>query len=126
MGRKDTLGIAVLAALWGASYLFVHVALRDFPPGTLVWGRVTFGLVVVAVLARATGALEGLRAHWRALAITGLVQIAIPVAREFGPAARRYPAPGREVVVAGALGRHFSGSAGASVLEVVDTILARA
>jgi drug/metabolite transporter (DMT)-like permease len=80
VGRKPAFGIAILAALWGASYLFVHVALRDFPPGALVWGRVTSGLVVVLVLARATGALAGLMAHWRPLAVTGIVQIAIPVA----------------------------------------------
>ncbi len=80
VGRKDVIGIVVLAALWGASYMFVHVALRDFPPGTLVWGRVTFGLLVVGTLARATGALDGVRAAWRPLAVTGLVQIAIPVA----------------------------------------------
>jgi drug/metabolite transporter (DMT)-like permease len=77
---RPAIGIPILAALWGGSYLLVHIALRDLGPWMVVWGRVLCGLAVVAPLAHATGALTGLRAHARPLMITGILQITLPVA----------------------------------------------
>ncbi len=49
--KVELLLLAVLALLWGTSYLFIKVAVEDFPPLTLialrVWGACLFLLVVM-------------------------------------------------------------------------------
>ena len=40
MGFKNFLWLLLLAALWGPSFLFIKIAVSDFPPFTLVAGRV--------------------------------------------------------------------------------------
>ena len=52
--------MAVLASLWGSSYLFIRVALESIPPLTLIGIRVTIAFaVLVAVM------------HWRGLRFPG-------------------------------------------------------
>jgi drug/metabolite transporter (DMT)-like permease len=50
--RVDYLLLALLALLWGSSYVFIKIALRDLPPMTLIAARVSgaalFLLIVVA------------------------------------------------------------------------------
>jgi drug/metabolite transporter (DMT)-like permease len=77
--RRPALGIALLAGIWGGSYLFNEIALRELEPGAIVWARVTLGALVVWPLAISSGATDGLRRAWRPLVVTGLVQIAAPI-----------------------------------------------
>ena len=55
----------VLAAIWGASYLFIKVGVRDFEPTVLMTLRLLIaGLLLFAFLAATTGAgnaLQGIR-----------------------------------------------------------------
>ena len=51
MTRSYVPTLLVLSALWGASYLFIKVALRGFEPTTMMLTRLTIAsLVLVAVL----------------------------------------------------------------------------
>jgi drug/metabolite transporter (DMT)-like permease len=77
--RRPALAIALLASIWGGSYLFNEIALRELEPGAIVWARVTLGALVVWPLAIASGATAELRGSLRPLAVTGLVQIAAPI-----------------------------------------------
>jgi drug/metabolite transporter (DMT)-like permease len=77
--RRPAVGIAVLASIWGGSYLFNEIALRELDPGAIVWSRVTLGALVVWPLAIASGATGDLRRYLGPLVITGLVQIAAPI-----------------------------------------------
>jgi drug/metabolite transporter (DMT)-like permease len=77
--RRPALGIALLAGIWGGSYLFNEIALRELEPGAIVWARVTLGALVVWPLAISSGATAGLRTSLRPLVVTGLVQIAAPI-----------------------------------------------
>lgn len=77
--RRPALGIALLASIWGSSYLFNEIALRDLSPGMIVWGRVTLGALTVWPLAILAGAATGLRPYLRPLVITGVIQIAVPI-----------------------------------------------
>ena len=45
------LGIALLASIWGGSYLFNEIALRELGPGMIVWSRVTLGALTIWPLA---------------------------------------------------------------------------
>jgi drug/metabolite transporter (DMT)-like permease len=72
----------VLAAIWGASYLFIKVALEDIEPAPMMASRaLVAGLVLAAYLSATLGtrrALRELRASWRAALVLGTLNAAIP------------------------------------------------
>jgi drug/metabolite transporter (DMT)-like permease len=72
-------GVLALAALWGASYLFIKVALHDFTPVFMSWLRLVLGLAVVLPAAARAGVLPRLRGHGRRLVLVASLQIALPV-----------------------------------------------
>jgi drug/metabolite transporter (DMT)-like permease len=82
MTRRYGFMLIVLALIWGSSFMFIKVAVRELSPATLILGRLglaalTLGVVVpLSIGARAT--LAGLRAHWPALALVGLLNSAVP------------------------------------------------
>jgi drug/metabolite transporter (DMT)-like permease len=82
MSRSYALLIGSLAAIWGASYLFIKVAVRDFPPAAMVEFRLgVAGILLALFLVARVGwrnALRDLRAAgWAGFAI-GIVNGAIP------------------------------------------------
>ena len=82
MNRRYLPMLVVLALVWGSSFMFIKVAVRDLDPATLVLGRLgvaalTLGLVVPFVLG-AKVTLTELRAHWPWLAAVGLLNTAVP------------------------------------------------
>jgi drug/metabolite transporter (DMT)-like permease len=66
------------AALWGASYLFIKVALDDVSEGGIVCLRTALGAVVLVALAHRWGALESLRGHGRWILVVAVVQVVAP------------------------------------------------
>jgi drug/metabolite transporter (DMT)-like permease len=74
--------ILLLAAMWGASYLFIKLAVEDIEPApmmatrTLVAGAILAGYLVLAV--GRTRALAELRRSWRPALVLGAVNAAIP------------------------------------------------
>ncbi|HVF77418.1 MAG TPA: DMT family transporter [Solirubrobacteraceae bacterium] len=79
MNRRSWLLMALLAGLWGASYLFIKVALEDdVPPIFLVFARLALGAVVLVPLALRAGALRGI-GRWRGpIVFMALVQVVVP------------------------------------------------
>ena len=82
MSRSYLWGISFLAAVWGASYLFIKVAVDEIEPAPMMFFRtlIAAALLLPFVLAR-TGAREGLtqlRGAWRAGLVLGAVNAAIP------------------------------------------------
>jgi len=58
--------LVLLAAIWGGSFYFIGVAVKDMPPLTIVLGRVTLAALALNLYIRARGlALPPLR-QWRA------------------------------------------------------------
>ena len=79
MTRRSWILMAVLAALWGASYMFIKIALDDGLSDVLiVFGRTLLGALVLAPIAVRSGALRAAREHLGWLAVVALVQIAVP------------------------------------------------
>jgi len=70
--------MAVLAALWGASYFFIKVALEDLSPAALVFARCALAALVLAPVAVRRGAFAPARRHLGTLVVVGLIQIAGP------------------------------------------------
>ena len=82
MSRAYAPYIAALAALWGASYLFIKVADRAFEPATMILFRLVISATLVfAVLATQRGlgpAIDGMRRlGWQGFGL-GVVNGAIP------------------------------------------------
>src|SRR3954469_9482662 len=74
--------LIALALIWGSSFLFIKVAVRELTPATLIVGRlglsaITLGLLVLFVVG-AGETTRQLRANWRWLVIVALVNTAIP------------------------------------------------
>lgn len=70
--------LLLLAAIWGASFLFMRIAAPEMGPIWLIEFRVLVaGLVLLPVLARA-GKLGELRRFWKPLLILGIINSALP------------------------------------------------
>lgn len=71
-----------LAAVWGASYLFIEVAIDELEPATLMEIRLLLATAVLAaILVAHTGVGEmwrGLRRIWRAAFVLGFLNAAVP------------------------------------------------
>lgn len=78
MSRRHVIFMAILAATWGGSYLFIKVGLRDFSSSFVVFGRTALAALVLVAIAHRLDALRGLRAAWRPLMVLAVVQVAVP------------------------------------------------
>src|SRR3954453_8332500 len=78
MDRRAWLMMGVLAALWGASYLFIKIALDDLSPAMVVCVRTVLGALVLAPLALRRGAPAGARALVLPVFALAAVQVAGP------------------------------------------------
>lgn len=78
MIRRSYLILAALAAIWGASYLFIKVALRDFEPLSVVGIRVVLGALVLIALPVTRRTLRQLRGRYHLLLVLALAQVVVP------------------------------------------------
>jgi drug/metabolite transporter (DMT)-like permease len=76
--RRSWLLLLVLAALWGASYLFIEVALEDLSPWMIVLARTALAAVVLIPIAAARGALAGVPRAVPPLFVLAAVGVAGP------------------------------------------------
>lgn len=79
MTRRAWLAFAAMSVIWGVPYLLIRIAVRHgIPPGTLAFGRVALGAVVLLALAWRAGTLRTLRGHWAALLAYAVAEVAVP------------------------------------------------
>jgi drug/metabolite transporter (DMT)-like permease len=80
--RRPIVILALLALIWGASFMLIKIADRELAPSTLVVGRLGSATLLLAAIAvvslgwRAT--LRELRAAWLWLVVVALVNTAVP------------------------------------------------
>ncbi len=71
--------LAALAAIWGSSFMFITIALRDLAPSTLILLRMSSGAVALAIYVRLAGhRWSELRPYAWPLALLGLINTAVP------------------------------------------------
>jgi drug/metabolite transporter (DMT)-like permease len=80
MRRPDIAELVLLAALWGASFLFMRLGAADFGPAALVFLRVAGASALLLPLVVWRGEGAALALHWRAIGVVGLVNSALPFA----------------------------------------------
>ena len=82
MSRRPLPMLLALAAIWGSSFMFIKVAVRELPPGELVFGRVLVGtlalLPAVPFLGGWSGTWAALRRFWFPLLLLGVFNAALP------------------------------------------------
>lgn len=78
MKFADLTELCLLAALWGASFLFMRLGAGEFGPVALAGLRVLGATLFLLPLLAARGQLAVLRAHWRAIFLVGLTNSALP------------------------------------------------
>lgn len=78
MDRRSWTLLLTLAAIWGASYLFIKIGLRDLEPGMIAFVRIALAALVLVPVAASRGALRGLWEVAGMLSLVGAVQVAIP------------------------------------------------
>lgn len=82
MSRRYLLMLIALALLWGASFLFIKVAVRELTPATLIVGRLGLAALTLALLlpfavgTRETALQLRANAHW--LVAVALINTALP------------------------------------------------
>lgn len=76
--NKSTIELLLLAAIWGASFMFMRIGSPEFGPilfTTLRAGIAATFLLVCLILYKETKALKG---HWRHIFVVGALNTAIP------------------------------------------------
>jgi drug/metabolite transporter (DMT)-like permease len=75
---SDLARLVALAAMWGASYLFMRFAVPYFGPVALIELRVLIAGLALGAFLLATGGAVGWRRHWRSYLFVGAVGLALP------------------------------------------------
>jgi drug/metabolite transporter (DMT)-like permease len=78
MKPRDLADLTLLAALWGASFLFMRMGAGVFGPVALAAVRVTGAAAFLLPLLAWRGELGALRAHWKPLLVVGIGNSALP------------------------------------------------
>jgi drug/metabolite transporter (DMT)-like permease len=80
MSRRSLTMFLLLSAFWGASYLFIKVALEDgLAPWAIVSARTALAALVLLPLAAHLGVLGSLRGRFAPVVVLALVQVAAPL-----------------------------------------------
>ena len=78
MRPQDLARLTALAAVWGASYLFMRYAVPQLGPVRLIELRVTIaGILLALFLAFSRGSIDW-RRHWKDFLFVGVIGIALP------------------------------------------------
>ena len=78
MGTRDSIELGVLAAVWGASFLFMRVAAPQFGPVALIALRVGIAAALLVPALALRGGLSGLRGRLLHVAVLGAINSALP------------------------------------------------
>src|SRR5829696_6426699 len=80
MSRSSLVNLLLLSAFWGASYMFIKVALEDgVGPWAIVSIRTALAALVLVPLAAHMGVLGSLRGRLGAVFVLAMVQVAVPL-----------------------------------------------
>ena len=78
MSRRYALYLLILGAVWGSSYLFIKIGVRDLSPAALIEIRLLTAAPVLLVFVLQRYGLRALRAAWRESLVLGVLNAAVP------------------------------------------------
>ena len=80
MRTQDLARLVALAAMWGASYLFMRYAVPHLGPILMIELRVLVAGLLLAAFVHATGNRIGWKQHWPSWLFVGAIGLALPFA----------------------------------------------
>jgi drug/metabolite transporter (DMT)-like permease len=78
VSRRYALYLFALGAIWGSSYLFIKVGVRDLSPAALIELRLLCAAPLLVAFAVQRYGLPALRAAWRPGVVLGVLNAAVP------------------------------------------------
>jgi drug/metabolite transporter (DMT)-like permease len=78
MSRRGWLLFLSMSLIWGIPYLLIRVAIREFPPPTLVFARTLPAALILLPLAVRRNQLRALIPRWPWIVAFAAVELAIP------------------------------------------------
>jgi drug/metabolite transporter (DMT)-like permease len=78
MKPRDLIELLVLAAIWGASFLFLRMGAGEFGPVALAGLRVIGASLFLMPILFHRGEWPALKQNWRAIAVVGIANSALP------------------------------------------------
>jgi drug/metabolite transporter (DMT)-like permease len=78
VGRVELGALLLLAAIWGASFLFIRIAVPVLGPAPLITARVILAAAALLLYAAAARQPVLIRHRWRSLLLLGAINAAIP------------------------------------------------
>jgi drug/metabolite transporter (DMT)-like permease len=78
MTRRSLLLFIAMSVIWGISYLFIRIAVKELSPVVLVFVRCAISALILLPIVLARGELRGLFKHWLPLVAFAAVEIGIP------------------------------------------------
>jgi len=78
VSRSYAFLLLVLGAIWGSSYLFIKVGVRDLSPAALIELRLLCATPVLLVFAARRYGLAAVRTAWRESLVLGVLNAAVP------------------------------------------------
>ena len=78
MTRRGLLLFIAMSVIWGVSYLFIRIAVKELSPAVLVFSRCAISAAILLPIVLARGELRGLRKSWLPLLVFAAVEIGIP------------------------------------------------
>ncbi len=78
MKSRDLADLLLLATLWGASFLFIRMGAAEFGPVALAALRCSGATLFLLPILLLRGQGAALRRHWRAIALVGVANSALP------------------------------------------------
>lgn len=78
MSLKQLTALVALGAIWGASYIFIRVAVEPIGPVMLMFIRVAFSAVLLLGYARLRGIQLNIGERWRQFLVLGFLGSALP------------------------------------------------
>ena len=78
MDRRSWTLVFVIGAIWGASFLFIEIGIRDMSSSVVAWARVALGAMVLVPIAWFRGELRVKGASVGLIVLLSAFQVAIP------------------------------------------------
>ncbi|MCW2975114.1 MAG: family transporter [Actinomycetia bacterium] len=78
MSRRYVVLLLVLGAIWGSSYLFIKVGVRELSPAALIEIRLACAVPVLLVFAASRSGWRAIAQAWRPGLVLGVINAALP------------------------------------------------
>ena len=78
MSLSQLAALITLGAIWGASYIFIRVAVEPFGPALLMFIRVALSTIILLAYAKLRRVPLDIRRHWRRFLLLGFLASALP------------------------------------------------